>query len=94
MKVTLAIGALLLPLIAQASPWEDRDVAATISGVATTSGLIIGHAAVNKTGVTEYLGIPYAASTAGTNRWLPPQRFISKKTFNASTYVSFSNFFK
>jgi Carboxylesterase family len=89
MRVTLAVGALLLPLLAQASPSvESRETAAT-TGISTTSGVIVGHAAANKTGVTEYLGIPYAASTNGSQRWLPPQRFTSEKTFNASTYVSF-----
>jgi hypothetical protein len=92
MKVTLAVGALLLPLLAQASPFvESRDIAVASSGISTTSGVIVGHAAANKTGVTEYLGIPYAASTNGSQRWMPPQRFTSKKTFNASTWVSFRN---
>ena len=87
MKVFLAVGTLLLPLLVQASPiLVDRDLA-TRSGISTTSGLIIGHAATNRTGVTEYLGIPYAASTNGSQRWLPPQRFNSTAKFNASTYV-------
>jgi hypothetical protein len=88
MKAFLAVGMLLLPLLAQASSiLVDRDVAAA-SGISTTSGLIIGHAATNRTGVTEYLGIPYAASTNGSQRWLPPKRFNSTAKFNASTYVS------
>ena len=89
MKVTFAVGALLLPLLAQASPFvESRDATAASSSVSTTSGVVAGHAGVNKTGVTEFLGIPFAASTNGTQRWMPPQRFTSKQTFNASTYVS------
>lgn len=87
MRVTLAVGALLLPLLTQASPFvESRDTAVAASSVSTTSGVIVGHAAVNKTGVTEFLGIPYAASTSGSQRWMPPQRFTSKKTFTAATY--------
>ena len=89
MKVTLAVGALLLPLLTQASPFvESRDTAGAASSVSTTSGVIVGHAAVNKTEVTEFLGIPYAASTNGSQRWMPPQQFTSKKTFTAATYVS------
>jgi Carboxylesterase family len=88
MKVFLAVGTLLLPFLAQASLiLVDRDVEAA-SGILTTSGIIIGHAATNRTGVAEYLGIPYAASTNGSQRWLPPQRFNSTTKFNASTYVS------
>jgi len=88
MKVFLAVGTLLLPFLAQASLiLVDRDVEAA-SGILTTSGIIIGHAATNRTGVAEYLGIPYAASTNGSQRWLPPQRFNSTAKFNASTYVS------
>ena len=88
MKVFLAVGTLLLPFLAQASLiLVDRDVAAA-SGVSTTSGIITGHAATNRTGVIEYLGIPYAASTHGSQRWLPPERFNSIAKFNASTYVS------
>ncbi|WP_369254102.1 carboxylesterase/lipase family protein [Streptomyces sp. R35] len=36
------------------------------------TGLVSGTAA-KLSGVTAYLGIPYAASTAGENRWRPPQ---------------------
>lgn len=59
--------------------------AITRAGISTTSGLIFGHAASNKTEVIEYLGIPYAASTSGGNRFKPPQRFNSAGLFNAST---------
>jgi hypothetical protein len=89
MKVSLAVGALLLPLLTQASPSVEVRDAAVSSGILTTSGVIVGHAAANKTGVTEYLGIPYAASTNGSQRWMPPQRFTSRAKFNASTYVSY-----
>ena len=79
---------MLLLLFAQASPFVDgRDTGAT-PGISTSSGAIVGHTAANKTGVTEYLGIPYAASTGGSQRWLPPQRSTSNEIFNASTYVS------
>jgi len=84
MKLNIVAG-LLLPVLSGASlPVLDiRHVAQ----VYTTSGLIIGHPSVNKTDVTEYLGVPYAASTAGSRRFLPPQRFTSSKKFIASTYV-------
>ncbi|OJJ43528.1 hypothetical protein ASPZODRAFT_135985 [Penicilliopsis zonata CBS 506.65] len=37
---------------------------------ATTSGLVKG---TSHNGITAYLGIPYAASPAGPNRWRPPR---------------------
>lgn len=56
-------------------------------GIPTTSGLVFGHAATNRTGVTEYLGIPYAAPTDGAQRWMPPQPYHSSNVLNASTWV-------
>lgn len=56
------------------------------AGISTTSGVILGHISPNRTDVTEYLGIPYAASTSGSQRWLPPQRFVSAENFTASIY--------
>lgn len=57
-------------------------VAAALSAVAsastfpvlnTTYGQVQGQASPYRDGVTEYLGIPYGASTAGENRWTPPK---------------------
>lgn len=80
--VHFVVAALLLPVLAQAS----AILAGRTSGISTTSGIVIGHAATNRTGVTEYLGIPYAAPTNGSQRWMPPKRFNSTTSFNASTY--------
>ncbi|CZR68503.1 related to triacylglycerol lipase V precursor [Phialocephala subalpina] len=85
MKGPATVGAFLLSFLMRASALEIRDIAA-LTGISTTSGVILGHPAPNRTGVTEFLGIPYAASTNGSRRWLPPQRFTSNVTFNASTY--------
>jgi hypothetical protein len=87
MKVVFAIGLLLPLLLAQASPVVVTDAEAVVS-VVTTSGLIFGHPSPNRTGVTEFLGVPYAASTGGSQRFLPPQPFASNATFEASKYVS------
>lgn len=45
--------------------------------VNTTSGLIIGHAAPNRSEVTEFLGIPYALPPVGELRFAPPKRLAA-----------------
>ncbi|KAK8000890.1 hypothetical protein PG991_013112 [Apiospora marii] len=45
--------------------------------VNTTSGLIGGHQARNRTSVTEFLGIKYAAAPTGDLRFAPPKRFTA-----------------
>ncbi|MEU9413548.1 carboxylesterase family protein [Streptomyces sp. NPDC048281] len=54
---------------AQAAPAEARTAATVIS---TESGQVTGVQGGLR-GVTVYQGIPYAATTAGANRWRPPQ---------------------
>lgn len=48
--------------------------------VNTTSGLITGHAAKNATGVSEYLGIPFAAPPVGNLRFQPPNAQVPANT--------------
>ena len=55
--------------------------------VQTSSGAITGHAARNRTEVSEYLGIPYAQPPTGALRFAAPQTYNSTQAFNASTYV-------
>ncbi|KAF2464550.1 alpha/beta-hydrolase [Lindgomyces ingoldianus] len=54
--------------------------------VSTTSGIIHGHAAANRTEVSEYLGIPFAQPPLGDLRFAAPKRFRSKAHFNASSF--------
>lgn len=62
----------------------------TTSQVNTTSGLIIGHQAPNKTDVTEFLGIKYAEAAVGELRFAAPKRYIALPgtVYNASDWVS------
>lgn len=64
----------------------------TASGVGqavkTTSGLVIGHPARNRTQVSEYLGIPYAQAPVANLRFEPPLAYSSTTLFNTSGYVS------
>lgn len=54
--------------------------------VNTTSGFIIGHAAPNRSAVTEYLGIEYAHAATGQLRFSPPSAYSSEEVFNASHF--------
>lgn len=54
--------------------------------VNTTSGIILGHPAANRTEVSEYLGIPFAQPPIGSLRFAAPEAYRSSSTFNASSY--------
>lgn len=56
--------------------------------VKTTSGLVHGHAAALASDVSEYLGIPFAQSTAGELRWAPPKRYEGTGDLPGDNYVS------
>ena len=56
--------------------------------VKTTSGTVIGHAAKNRTQVSEYLGIPYAQPPVGNLRFAAPLAFQGNGTITAANYVS------
>ena len=55
--------------------------------VQTSSGSITGHAALNRSEVSEYLGIPYAKPPLGDLRFAAPQSYSSSKPFDAASYV-------
>jgi hypothetical protein len=59
-------------------------------GVQTTSGFVKGHGAPIRgfSTVSEYLGIPFAESTAGKNRFMKPVRLRGNGTIDATEYVS------
>lgn len=80
MKILAVIEAVVLCVIPLAS-------SISLNRVSTTSGLILGHASPNRSEVVEYLGIPYAGSVSGSQRFLPPRRFNSSAKFDASTWV-------
>lgn len=60
------------------------------SSVQTSSGLIIGHVASNRSEVTEFLGIRYAEAPVGDLRFAPPKRYVADPgtVYNASNWVS------
>lgn len=71
-------------------PFFFATLVTTASQVSTTSGLIIGHQAPNKTDVTEFLGIKYAEAAVGELRFAAPKRYIALPgtVYNASEWVS------
>ncbi|BCS26843.1 uncharacterized protein APUU_51554A [Aspergillus puulaauensis] len=54
--------------------------------VNTTSGMVSGHAAPNTTGVSEYLGIPFAQPPVGELRFAPPQPYKGNGHINGTKY--------
>ena len=56
--------------------------------VGTTSGTVIGHAARNRTGVSEYLGIPFAEPPVGELRFAAPSPYYRRGNITASNFVS------
>ena len=71
----------------QCSPHPEEHVGASVR---TSSGLIKGHAAPRRPGVSEYLGIPYASPPTGDLRFAPPVAFDSEEIIEASSYVCIS----
>ncbi len=71
-------------------PFFFATLVTTASQVNTTSGLVIGHPAPNRTGVTEFLGIKYAEAAVGELRFAAPKRYIALPgtVYYASDWVS------
>jgi len=55
--------------------------------VQTSSGPVIGHAALTATEVSEYLGIRYAQPPLGSLRYAAPLPYTGTTAFNASAFV-------
>ncbi|KAI1373874.1 putative carboxylesterase [Hypoxylon crocopeplum] len=60
--------------------------AATVASVKTTSGTVEGQVASGTTGVSEYLGIPYAQPPVGKLRWAPPEPFSGSSVIKATAF--------
>jgi hypothetical protein len=56
--------------------------------VETSSGAVSGHAASNATGVSEYLGIPFAQPPVGDLRFAAPVTYNGSEAINGSSFVS------
>jgi hypothetical protein len=87
---------LILFSLTSVSALSIRDVNAWTPGqeVKTQSGLVKGHVATwpAGSGISEYLGIPYAKVPTGSLRFAPPVLNKSNATFVADKYVSIQRF--
>ncbi|RFU30289.1 hypothetical protein B7463_g6057, partial [Scytalidium lignicola] len=91
MKFTTSVALSLLPLLSAALPTTSETQQAPIGApVSTTSGTYVGHAAPGVSGVSEYLGIRYAQSTAPPRRFQAPVAFNSSGDFEAIAFVGFA----
>jgi hypothetical protein len=57
--------------------------------VQTSSGPVEGHAASVASGVSEYLGIPYAQPPVGSLRFQPPVRYSGANKIDGRKFVSY-----
>jgi len=78
----------LTPLLILSVQALSRTVGAQIQ---TSSGVVSGHPASNASGVSEYLGIPFAQPPVGKLRFQPPVPLSSPSSVvNGSAFVSIS----
>lgn len=80
MMQTRRIGALALALYRGAGY-------STAYGVATTNGIITGHAAPNLNNTVEFLGIPYAQPLIRDLRFAAPLPPVTNGSFIAAEWV-------
>ena len=86
----LTLGLWMTTLLAsQARILPERHSSWTIDQtVNTQSGPVRGHAASSASGVSVYLGIPYARLPIGDLRFAPPQKYTGKTIIDGTNFVS------
>ncbi|CAI7634474.1 unnamed protein product [Penicillium crustosum] len=84
MKPTTLLHAFLRSSLVAGHAIHQREDAFKVPTVNTTSGMVSGHAASNTTGVSEYLGIPFAAPPVGALRFAPPQPYKGTGNINGT----------
>ncbi|XXH00714.1 hypothetical protein Hte_007064 [Hypoxylon texense] len=84
MAKTSLVG--MLPILVVALGYAGTASAATAAPVNTTSGIVEGQIASGTSGVSEYLGIPYAQAPVGKLRWAPPEKFSGSSVRDATSF--------
>jgi cholinesterase len=80
---------LAVATVALADNLEQRQSNWTVGQtVQTDSGPVSGHAALNASQVSEYLGIPFAAPPVGDLRFAAPQKYTGNSSINGTSFVS------
>jgi len=87
MKPSL-IQLLAVPALVIAGRLEQRQINWTVGQIVQTdSGPVSGHAALNASLVSEYLGIPFAAPPVGDLRFAAPQKYTGNSSINGTSFV-------
>ncbi|KAL9615798.1 MAG: hypothetical protein Q9160_009248 [Pyrenula sp. 1 TL-2023] len=84
MNILQAVGFASLASVVASSPVHAPFIVG--QEVDTTSGIVRGHAAVNRTQVSEYLGIPFAKPPVNDLRFAAPEPYRSDAPFDASSF--------
>lgn len=84
-RLLLAVLVAAIPFLASTSHAQKWTVGQTVQ---TTGGLVEGHAASVASGVSEYLGIPYAQPPVGRLRFQPPLRYNGSSKIDGGNFVS------
>ncbi|KAN0091824.1 alpha/beta-hydrolase [Hyaloscypha variabilis] len=78
---------LTVATVALADSLEQRQSNWTVGQIVQTdSGPVSGHAALNASQVSEYLGIPFAAPPVGDLRFAAPQKYTGNSSINGTSF--------
>ena len=77
-----------LVALSVARPQHDEHNFSVGQRVHTSSGVLIGRSASEKTAVSEYLGIPFAQPPVGDLRFAAPQPYVNSGLLNTTSFVS------
>lgn len=86
--LVVSIAVALLALLLDSAAAHGASQSPYSRPVNTTSGLVIGHAASNRSEVSEFLGVRYAEPPVGNLRFAPPKRYYASPNtvYNASNW--------